>query len=99
MLTIWVVCMHPVATLVQGVYSMAMTADDSLLWPSPSECAVLCFHKADSQTLWCVCDEAPQVCCFVGLVHVSDSVEIQSPYQLPVNAASELQSVAQFIAS
>ena len=83
--TVWVVSMDPVPRLVQGVHSVAMAADDSLLRPCPSEGAVLRPHKADSQALWCVRDEAPQVGCFVGLVHVSDAVQVQCPDQLPVH--------------
>ena len=59
--TVWVVSMHPVARLVQGVHSVAMAADDCLLGARPSEGAVLRLHKAHSQPLRCVGDEAPQV--------------------------------------
>lgn len=74
--TIWVVSMHPVAGLVQGVHSMAMAADDSLLGARPSEGAVLCLYKAHPQPLGCVGDEAPQVGLLVGLIHIGNACQV-----------------------
>ena len=53
--------MHPVARLVQGVHSVAIAGDDSLLGPRPSEGAVLCSHKIDPQALRGLGDEGPHV--------------------------------------
>ena len=74
--TIWVVSMHPVAGFVQGMHSMSMAADDSLLWAGPSESAVLCFHKAHPQPLRRVGDETPQVGLLIGLIHVGDACQV-----------------------
>lgn len=60
-----------------------MAANDSLLGARPSEGAMLSLHKADSQPLWCVGDEAPQVGQLIGLIHVSNACQIQTPHQLP----------------
>lgn len=59
--TVRIVGMHPVARLVQGVHSVAIAGDDSLLGPRPSEGAVLCSHKIDPQALRGLGDEGPHV--------------------------------------
>lgn len=66
-----------------------MAADDSLLGARPSEGAVLSLHKVDPQSLWCVGDEAPQVGQLIGLVHVSNACQIQTPHQLPACSSKE----------